>query len=66
MGAENNAMLPYLEDGTVHATVWQAPEQQAENALLLLYDFMTGRAAGPVIRHVPLGILFQNNCSYYI
>jgi LacI family transcriptional regulator len=59
-------LLPYLEDGTVHATVWQAPEQQAENALLLLYDFMTGRAAGPVIRHVPLGILFQNNCSYYI
>ena len=59
-------LLPYLEDGTVYATVWQAPEQQAESALLLLYDLMTGRCAGPVIKHVPLGILFQNNCFYYV
>lgn len=59
-------LLPYLEDGTVHATVWQAPEQQGESALLLLYDCMTEKVTQPVTRHVPLGIVFKSNYCDYI
>lgn len=34
-------LQPYLEDGTVDATIWQDPRNQSYNAVMLLYHYLT-------------------------
>jgi LacI family transcriptional regulator len=34
-------LQPYMEDGTVDATIWQSPKSQSYNAVMLLYFYLT-------------------------
>ncbi len=58
-------LVPYLEDGTVAATIWQAPELQSKDAVWMLYEYLSGQAVAEEIRYVKLGIIMNNNyCDY--
>lgn len=57
---------PYLENGTVDATIWQAPEVQAQEAVWLLYNYINGCAPAQEIQYVKLGIVMKNNFRDYL
>ena len=59
-------MIPYMEDRTVDATIWQAPELQSKDAVWMLYELILGHALSEDVRYVPLGIVMQNNFYDYL
>ena len=59
-------MIPYIEDETVNATIWQAPELQSKDAIWMLYEHISGQAVSEDVRYVPLGIVMKNNFYDYL
>lgn len=57
---------PYLEDGTVDATIWQAPEVQVQEAVQMLYNVLDGRELTRETNYVKLGIVMKNNFRDYL
>lgn len=59
-------LIPYLEDGTVDATIWQGPEEQSYRAILLLQEYLTTQQLDREITHVKLGVIMKNNYMDYL
>ena len=59
-------IIPYLENGTVTATIWQAPELQSKNAVWMLYEYVSNQTIDQDVRYVPLGIVMRNNYMDYL
>lgn len=57
---------PYLQDGTVDATIWQAPELQSKDAVWMLYEHLSGQTVTDEVRYVPLGVVMKNNFYDYL
>lgn len=57
---------PYLNNGTVDATIWQAPELQVQEATRMLYDYINGQTPEYEIQYVKLGIVMKNNFRDYL
>lgn len=55
----------FFDDGTLHATVWKDELAQAERAVRLLYQYISGRR--PVyVEPIRLGIVMKNNFEDYV
>lgn len=59
-------LKPYLDNGTVDATIWQAPELQVQEAIHMLYDYINGHKPNREIQYVKLGIVMKNNFQDYL
>ena len=59
-------LKPYLDNGTVDATIWQAPELQVQEATRMLYDYINGHAPECEVQYVKLGIVMKNNFQNYL
>ena len=59
-------IIPYLENGTVTATIWQAPELQSKNAVWMLYEYVSNQTIDQDVHYVPLGIVMRNNYMDYL
>jgi LacI family transcriptional regulator len=57
-------LKPFFEDGTLDATIWKDPQSQAERAVFLLYQHLSGRAMS--VEPVKLGIIMKNNLEDYL
>ncbi len=57
---------PYLQNGTVDATIWQAPELQSKDAVWMLYEHLSGQPVDEEVRYVPLGIIMKSNFHDYL
>lgn len=56
----------YLDNGTVDATIWQAPELQIQEAAKMLCAYINGQALDCEIQYVKLGIVMKNNFRNYL
>lgn len=57
---------PYLMDGTVDASIWQAPELQSKEGVWMLYEYLSGQHLQQEVRYVQLGIVMKNNFHDYL
>ena len=57
---------PYLMDGTVDASIWQAPEFQSKEGVCMLYEYLSGQHLQQEVRYVQLGIVMKNNFHDYL
>lgn len=57
-------MLPFFDNGTLHATICKDQESQAKQAVLMLYNYLTGRS----LSHEPIkvSIVMRNNIDDYL
>lgn len=59
-------LQPYLEDGTVDATIWQDPRSQSYNALLLLYHYLTTGRLNEDYFNIRICPVMCSNFSYFL
>jgi ABC-type sugar transport system substrate-binding protein len=57
-------MRPFFDDGTLDAAIWKDQQSQAERAVLLLYQYLTGRPMS--VEPIKLGIIMRNNLEDYL
>lgn len=57
---------PYLADGTVDATIWQAPEVQVQEAARMLNEYIIGHPPDKEVQYVKLGIIMHHNFKGYL
>lgn len=57
-------MLPFFKSNTLHATIGKDQESQAKQAVLMLYNYLTGRP----LSHDPLkvSVIMRNNIDDYL
>ncbi|MDR1650024.1 MAG: substrate-binding domain-containing protein [Synergistaceae bacterium] len=54
----------FFDDGTLHASIWKDPESQAEQAIFLLYHYLSGRPMS--VEPIKTGIIMKNNLEDYL
>lgn len=59
-------LRPYLQDGTVDATIWQDPRRQSYNAVLLLYYYLTTGKLREEYFRIPISPVLCSNFSYFL
>ncbi len=59
-------LLPYLRDGTVDATIWQNPQAQSQNAVLLLYHYLTTGKWKQEYFQIPINPVLDSNAEYFL
>jgi LacI family transcriptional regulator len=57
-------MKPFFDDGTLDAAIWKDHQSQAERAVLLLYQYLSGRPMS--VEPIKLGIIMRNNLEDYL
>jgi LacI family transcriptional regulator len=57
-------MKPFFDDGTLHASIWKDQQSQAERAVTLLYQYLSGRPMH--VEPIRLGIIMKNNFEDYL
>jgi LacI family transcriptional regulator len=57
-------MRPFFQDETLHASIWKDQQSQAERAVTLLHQFVSGRELR--IEPIRLGIIMKNNFEDYL
>jgi LacI family transcriptional regulator len=57
-------MSPFFDDGTLHASIWKDPESQAEQAMVLLYQYLSNRPMS--VGRIRTGIIMKNNLEDYL
>jgi LacI family transcriptional regulator len=57
-------MKPYFWDETLHASIWKDQQSQAERAVILLHQYVSGRPLR--IEPIRLGIIMKNNFEDYL
>lgn len=57
-------MLPFFESGTLFATICKDQESQAKQAVLLLYNYLTGRSLD--YDPIKVSIVMRNNIDDYL
>lgn len=56
--------LPFFENGTLHATIWKDQELQAKQAVLLLYNYLTGRPLST--SNIKISAVLKSNIYDYL
>lgn len=59
-------LLPYLRDGTVDATIWQNPQAQSQNAVLLLHHYLTTGKLRQECFQIPINPVMDSNFEYFL
>ena len=59
-------LKPYMDDGTVDATIWQDPRAQCRNAVRLLYRYLTKGRIGPEDCRINICPVMQSNFTDYL
>lgn len=59
-------LKPYLEDGTVDATIWQAPQSQSYNAVMLLYYYLTTGKVRDEYFKIPIAPVMRSNLEDFL
>jgi LacI family transcriptional regulator len=57
-------MKPFFGGGTLHASIWKDQQAQAERAVTLLYQYLSGRPMH--VEPIRLGIIMKNNFEDYL
>ncbi|MDR3279640.1 MAG: substrate-binding domain-containing protein [Synergistaceae bacterium] len=57
-------MEPFFDDGTLHASIWKDQQSQAERAVILLYQYLSGQEVQ--VEPIRLGIIMKNNIEDYL
>jgi ABC-type sugar transport system substrate-binding protein len=57
-------MRPFYEDGTLGASIWKDQQSQAERAVMLLHQYLSGRPLH--IEPIRLGVILKNNFEDYL
>jgi len=58
-------MLPYFQDGTIAASIYQDPYLQGQTAVRLLVDLLSNSAAVPAARYLNSGIVLRSNLHLF-
>jgi len=58
-------MIPYIENGTITASIYQRPFVQGQTAVRLVVDHIIYRKAFPPFRYLSPGIVLQSNLSLF-
>ena len=58
-------MLPYFQDGTIAASIYQDPYLQGQTAVRLLVDLLSHSAAVPAARYLSPGIVLRSNLHLF-
>jgi ABC-type sugar transport system substrate-binding protein len=59
-------MLPYFEDNTLNATIFQNPRQQAAKSLWNLYYLVTREEKVVEFTRTTIGIVIRSNVKSYL
>lgn len=59
-------LYPYIQDGTVDATIWQNPQQQCYNATMLLYAYLTTGKLQEKYFKIPISPVMMSNFEYFL
>lgn len=59
-------LYPYLQDGTVDATIWQNPQMQSYNATMLLYYYLTTGKLREKYFKIPISPVMLSNFEYFL
>lgn len=59
-------LYPYLQDGTVDATIWQNPQAQCYNAAMLLYYYLTTGKLQEKYFRIPISPVMASNFEYFL
>ncbi|MDR1378336.1 MAG: LacI family DNA-binding transcriptional regulator [Synergistaceae bacterium] len=57
-------LSPFFDDDTLHASIWKDPESQAEQAMILLYQYLSNRPMS--VGRIKTGIIMKNNLEDYL
>lgn len=57
-------MKPFFDDGTLDASIWKDQQSQAERAVTLLFQYLSGRPMH--VEPIRLGIIMKNNFEDYL
>jgi LacI family transcriptional regulator len=57
-------MMPFFHDETLHASIWKDQQSQAERAVFLLHQYLSGRPLR--IEPIRLGVIMKNNIEDYL
>lgn len=59
-------LWPYLQDGTVDATIWQNPRMQSYNAVMLLHSYLTTGKLQEKYFNIPISPVMVSNFKYFL
>lgn len=59
-------LYPYVQDGTVDATIWQNPQMQCYNATMLLYYYLTTGKLQDKYFKIPISPVMLSNFEYFL
>ncbi len=59
-------LRPFMEDGTITATMWQDPKSQSYKAIMYMYHYLTSKKMVTENLDVKIGIVMMNNFDDYI
>lgn len=57
-------MIPFFDEDILHATIWKDQETQAQQAILLLYRYLSKRTLG--VEPIKIGIIMRHNLEDYL
>jgi len=57
-------MKPFFSNDTLHASIWKDQQSQAERAIILLHQYLSGRPLR--VEPIRLGIIMKNNIDDYL
>ena len=59
-------ILPFLDDGTLTATIYQHPHEQGYRAIKLLYDFLSTGSNEREEIQIPCSIVMKSNARFFV
>ena len=57
-------MKPFFSDDLLHASIWKDQQSQAERAVILLHQYLSGRPLR--VEPIRLGVIMKNNVDDYL
>jgi LacI family transcriptional regulator len=57
-------MKPFFADNTLHASIWKDQQSQAERAVILLHQYLSGRPMS--VEPIRIGVIMRNNIDDYL
>ena len=57
-------MKPFFSDDTLHAAIWKDQQSQAEHAVIMLHQYLSGRPLR--VEPIRLGVIMKNNIDDYL